>query len=1044
MINKSTKFKKIILEHEKRGLPIPDDDKMCELLGITKERLKTIKNDYLYDTISTNTKINEDDQSSTELEDFIEDNSSQSLDFNIENRSLLTFLKKTLDPDAYYIIYYKIFAEKKLSDSEIGEIFSLSRQRIYQKAQKVLLKLKPLCTNNTVNYSNNDLTNIDNILPIEPDEVINYLFFREILTETERRVIKLYISRKYLSARDYAQELGLQVDEYQRILATCQNKMKATDHEDQLLYDSFKNAILNEYHSKILSIDLDCDLSKSAANLQIICYKWRTRDYQSAINALGSKKIKRNDNLLLMKYFNASETLFNINLRSSEKEINVLLYGLNKHKDLPKKKLFQVLKNNKPLFTDEEYDYLLMSKFGKISRKEFNDKHPHSWIDSNKRLKLETTLEKLYFNIWDYTHNVFFSREKYLNMRSQCTSKIDPFKLRLLDMYYGESPKSIKEISRITGQSYDQINDQLKKARTLVQNIYLNSSKTITFDEQIYIPYLLENVAGLNEVTHSILIDFIINHKSYDELSKIHKKSKSLISHTITEGLQKIDFYRFGILQTEAKYSQEELEEALKNPSLTGEERQIIKLCLVSNYALAYEKIGKQKVKNLMIRFYRYCYKNKIASVLITEEDIKIEVNKHISERIINEKERILLSYTYGINNELNPTGERYSREQILQNYPEFKDKYKRSHDDALDKIRASKIKLIRPTFGYMSREKLEQYLQNKKLPISAKERELLCYSFGLEGYPYKDLNDLQRTFKDSLSNIRILIQKAFSIIYKYNNHEIPEKFLFEEDILPYLKFFTKSDQGIIFDKYQNNLTVKELAKKYNLSDDQIESRLHKIAVHLKDLQKNYVNGFDFDYFWAHVDDQDLPFYGDITLAKRIFYLYFEKSLSSEEVIAALNLNCSSNKLYKIIDTLYLAILKHRSNIKKPVIFSYEEIEEYYSKNQDLMDRDHRNVYLSYFEKVSKNKEFEHYIVSNISPYILIDLLKERKEPVFDINNTSRQEVISLLNQHRNRLSSQTVQTLLTQFNITERELMSGKEQIKVLKLLAYANKEIA
>ena len=705
LIDKSYKFKQIILEHEKRGLPIPDDDKMCELLGITKERLKTIKNDYLYDTISTNTKINEDDQSSSELEDFIEDNSSQSLDFNIENRSLLTFLKKTLDPDAYYIIYYKIFAEKKLSDSEIGEIFSLSRQRIHQKAQKVLLKLKPLCTNNTINYSNNDLTNIDNILPIEPDEVISYLFFREILTETERRVIKLYISRKYLSLKDYAQELGLQVDEYQRILATCQNKMTPTDPDEQLSYDSFKNAILNEHHSKILSIDLDCDLSKSSANLQLICYKWRTRDYQSAMNALGTRKIKSNDNLLLMKYFNTCETQFNTNLRSSEKEINVLLYGLNKHRDLPKKKLYQVLKNNRSLFTDEEYDYLLMIKFGKISRKEFNVKYPNASIDSNKRFKLETTIEKLYFNLWDYTHNIFFSREKYLNMRSQCTNKIDPFRLSLLDMYYGEPPKSILEISKITGKSYDQINDQLKKARTLVQNTYLNASKTITFDEQIYIPYLLENVVDLNEVTLSILIDFIIKHKTYDELSKIYKKSKSLISHTVTEGLQKIDFYRFGILQTEPKYSQEELEEALKNTSLTEEEREIIKLCLASNYTLAYEKIGKQKVKNLMIRFYRYCYKNKIASVIITEDDIKIEVNKHISERIINEKERTLLSLMYGISNELNPTGEKYSREQILKNYPEFKDKYKRSHDDALDKIRASKIKLIRPTFGYMSRE---------------------------------------------------------------------------------------------------------------------------------------------------------------------------------------------------------------------------------------------------------------------------------------------------------------------------------------------------
>ena len=39
-------------------------------------------------------------------------------------------------------------------------------------------------------------------------------------------------------------------------------------------------------------------------------------------------------------------------------------------------------------------------------------------------------------------------------------------------------------------------------------------------------------------------------------------------------------------------------------------------------------------------------------------------------------------------------------------------------------------------------------------------------------------------------------------------NQEINPSIIFEEDIEPYLKFFAKTDQAIIVDKFKNNLTV--------------------------------------------------------------------------------------------------------------------------------------------------------------------------------------------------------------------------------------------
>lgn len=345
---------------------------------------------------------------------------------------------------------------------------------------------------------------------------------------------------------------------------------------------------------------------------------------------------------------------------------------------------------------------------------------------------------------------------------------------------------------------------------------------------------------------------------------------------------------------------------------------------------------------------------------------------------------------------------------------------------------------------AYMNREDLKLSLQDPRVPLDERSKEYLYYSFELNGYPYKTVNEIAKIYNSTTAIVKYKIQRAFVTIFKYENDEKKESLSYQYDVCPYLKYFAKSDQALLTSLYRDKLSYEEIAKKHNLTKSKVENAIIRLDAYLHDLLDETVIGFDFDYFWDTVDFDDVPFYGDKEEAKRLFYLYYEEGKSVSEIVEYLNLDSSPKTVYKIINNLMNAVLKRREGIKKINTYSYEDIKAYYNKYGNTMEEKERNIYERYiksYEEVKCENRVSLESTVNIHSQILNDLIKEHNDDHFSIDNTSREEVINIIKNHSNLLSNTTIATLINKHDIHQRELMSGSEQMKVLRFLSGINK---
>lgn len=224
------------------------------------------------------------------------------------------------------------------------------------------------------------------------------------------------------------------------------------------------------------------------------------------------------------------------------------------------------------------------------------------------------------------------------------------------------------------------------------------------------------------------------------------------------------------------------------------------------------------------------------------------------------------------------------------------------------------------------------------------------------------------------------------------------------------------------------------------MTSHQVEKLLFRLYSHLNDLIEGKEVGFDFNYFWSVTDQDNIPFYGDKKQAKRIFYLYYEKRMTANEIIDTLNLDCSQSTIIRIVTLLELAVLKRGKEIKKVRTYSLQEISAFYSEHKASMNRDHRDSYDCYFKKGETSGKLSVVGSLNLSPVIMLDILKANNEICFDIKYSTKKEVIEIIRKYRGELSAKTENTLSKLYGVTSRDLMSGREQMKVLNFLSELN----
>ena len=231
------------------------------------------------------------------------------------------------------------------------------------------------------------------------------------------------------------------------------------------------------------------------------------------------------------------------------------------------------------------------------------------------------------------------------------------------------------------------------------------------------------------------------------------------------------------------------------------------------------------------------------------------------------------------------------------------------------------------------------------------------------------------------------------------------------------------------------------MAKKYGATFSQIVDIMNRIKVNVYELLNNLdkTKVFDFDYYQEAIKNPDLPFYGDLDMAVKIFNLVFgmngEERKSVPTIIEELHLDLKTTTVNRVVWELMLSVCKLKDGVTKEQIFSLEEVYSYYLKKHKEMPYYHKVYYLRYFKRMTDNRNING-TKEKLSYYIINDLIEDIYPDAFSFKKATREEVIAILKKHYHELKKRTRNELMAIYEIREREFMSGREINHIFKLL--------
>ncbi len=1043
------KYKRLLASFNSKGLE-PTEEEIKDILGINDNKYKTLMEVVGQSFVSISQKIGEGD--GIELENFIgkDEEAYDTLADNMVDNNLKIVLKTILNSQEYFIIYHRFLNDEIKTLDWLAKALGLSVERIRQKQDRCLRKIRPYMEENSQKYrealtlvrSRGNIANFK-VEPISPLNILKYLYLKDELTEEERRVYELeLLGDYYYTDKDYANILMVDKEELREIKKSLKAKIMQK-FADKKAFKNYKEDKIKTYGSEIYSIF-------KIENVVFIDYqrlyeKYASLDYDTMITYFNEAQYELNkDELTLIERFYSKLDGTVTNKSFLEQAVNIIKFGFNKkEKHLSYSKLYTTYLKNKDIFSLDEQQFISMYIFNKDYDKALLKNNPY-YKSKNLRAIYKhyyiNQLEKLYYNIYRFSENTL-DKKIWLKVKKQYKERLSEERILLLDLYFGvnDEPLSIMELSQMFHKDYDKLNDFIQKTLIYVRSLYIGRSNSLEINKKLYIPYVKKPYYDFPLETRNILKMFLIDNLSYEEIAKKTNLTKPRISNIITDGLRKCDYYRFNLNEV-LIISNEELNNffAYYEESFSEKERQVIKLKFrryLNNDDIAKQiQISKQEVNRLIAHFNSLYYKYQIKDVKITRDDYINELNLHPSESVLTNNEALFISLSLGIKCSYNPDGIMLSKEELMAKFNLTINQYFKLKDNIKNKLKARKINLLKP-FGYMDRKNLDNVLDDVHLPITKEDRELICYLFGLKGYPYLTIEELINTNKYDVSNLKRKYQRAIINIYKYLNKEIDGIIDYETDIEPYLKYFPLYEREKINDAYKDGLSYEKIAAKYNLTFNVVCKLMQKINFRLYELQNSKkAKQFDFEYYELVKNEPDLSYYGNVKLAQEVFALHFEECLTYPEIVTKLGLNCKSSVLSKMVYDLMLSVCKYKDGYRKTISFSYEEIKDYYERHERAMDNCQKQLYARYFKRVKGLNGLN----VNIEPsyQIINDLIQERFTNASRLETATKSEVYALLKKHYHELTLKEKNSLMILFGISERDFMNGKDLKHVYKLL--------
>jgi len=538
---------------------------------------------------------------------------------------------------------------------------------------------------------------------------------------------------------------------------------------------------------------------------------------------------------------------------------------------------------------------------------------------------------------------------------------------------------------------------------------------------------------------------YIIDKLEYDEIrEKLNLKIPDM-SNIITEALRRIDFYRYGITEKE-NISIDDLEDFSKYYSdiLTPLQLRVIYLRKIEFYdnieTAKMLNITKNEVNNIISRFNRLYKKYKIKDIKVDEKDVLKEIRTHISESVIEDFDKELLSFKYGLKTKFNPDGKKLSNEEIANKYNLSLCVVIKKLYLLIDDIKAKKAGYLKNELLFIERRKLDEILDDPRLPISDKERDIICYLFELKGYPYKNIDEIVKIFNYNVrNNAKIRYKRAILSIYKYLNNEIPPRIDFELDVFPNLKYFSKRDELFLIEYFKNKLSIKDISEKYNLSYDVAYNLINRLNDSVLEIINNpNTSKFDFEFYRKQKDNPKLPFYGNLELMKSVFDLYFGENntncLEIPEIVKELNIQNASSTLLNTFKNYILSFYELKDGIEKIKCFTSEEIIDYYNTHyENISENDLRNFEI-YFKR--KNSSIINGSNTGISYQITANLLKEKYPNYFNLATSTKEEFLKIFKKYHKQLLKSIKLYLMAYYGIRERDFMNGKDLNHVYRIL--------
>ncbi len=1048
------KYLRLVESYKQKGIPLPSDEEICKIIFITKGTLKSIRESLKQNLVSLNQTVDDDEKS--ELEDFIpaENHEYDNVLNRIVNDNLLLVLKEVLNPLRYFVIYHRILSDEPKTLEEVASYLNITRERVRQIEKVTLNKVKPYVGENSYNF----IKVLNKIkqragcrfkslkkTPISPSHIIKYMYLKDDLIDIERKLYELYLLGKYnYSYDEYASILGITLQELKQIFANLKAKI-SKKFVDRKAFKNFKEQMIKTYGTKIF--DIDIDKKEKIIDYHALDKKYSLLSLEEILTCFKDVNytLTPDEEHLLIRYFGNNDKSY-VGAFDIEKEVNILKFGFKrKNKYVPLKKLYEEFLRTRDDYTEEQQLYLETYFFGKIDRKLFREVYPNSNLYTDNQ-KLISRLERSYYHIFEYFENNF-TKEAWLKVKAKYWDRFSDDKIEMMDLYFGVKgePLSRKEIAKKFNMPRVEFNQLFEPTIMYAARLYSGLGRNIDIDKKIYIPYVENPQYSFVPETRQILRQYLIEDKTYEEISKSTGLKTTRISNIITAAIRKIDFFRFGI-STSLVIDEIELNDFFSyvKDKVTEEEKEIIKLRYLKNMEtkeiVEITGIEASKVNLAVSRFNKMIYSYRIRDVILTEKDLIEEINRHISESVLSLREKQFVSFRYGIKNEYNENGEVLSREKIIEQLGMTKVSFNNTDRVVKYALKGRKIGINKPDILFIPRDELDVLLDDVHLPISDKEKEIICHLFELKGYEYMTLDDLALKYNENKGSVGVRYHRAIATIYKYLNKEIDGNIHYESDILPILKYFSLTDRMKIEDFFKNGMTFEEMAKKYGMTSAQIVGTMNRIRINIYDLNTNpYAKKFDFDYYLEAIQNPDLPFYGDLSLAIKVFNLSFgmngKERMGAPEIIKTLGLDYDPSTINSMNSILMLSVCKLKDGITKQKTFGYDEIRSYYESNFDNIPQYYRSYYDKYFRNV-QNRRIINGEKAPVSYFIIADLILATYPNAFKVSTATRDEVIDIIRKYGKDLKKRIKKALMSRFDIREREFMNGKDINHVFKML--------